>query len=58
VRLRLASRHAISRYFCAGWTEDDAHSTAERRYVVETMAGGGVALFELRQRWKLDIRSQ
>lgn len=31
------------------------HSTAERRYVVETMAGGGVALFDCNNDGKLDI---
>jgi hypothetical protein len=31
------------------------HSTAKRRYVVETMAGGGVALFDCNNDGKLDI---
>ncbi len=31
------------------------HSTAKRRYVVETMAGGGIALFDCDNDGKLDI---
>ena len=31
------------------------HSTAERRYVIETMAGGGVALFDCDNDGRLDI---
>ncbi len=31
------------------------HSTAKRRYVVETMAGGGIALFDCNDDGKLDI---
>jgi hypothetical protein len=31
------------------------HSTAKRRYVVETMAGGGIALFDCNNDGKLDI---